>query len=1342
MRNLIIVASTIGVLIAALLAGCGWLIGTTAGARWLAERVPGLEADITDGTLLQGFRVANLGWRNGLQAIEIQDLTATWDAGCLLQRHWCVSNLLIGSVKVVLAPADKQAAGDSKEPVVLPSVALPFDVSLTTVAIGPVSIVMDTTRIELARLETSLRMDGSDVQLDNLHVVHESGEASARGRIELQGDYPLDVTIDAQFHEPVNAQRIALAASLFGSVGNLQLITALRSDIGDVTLNGRVRPLEAQPEYTIAVVSNRIKWPVDATYHFTVREARLGLEGRGDSFQLGVTSRIDADPLQDAQLRLQARGDRVALQIDDLSVRSALVDAATTGQLALSPAPAWRGETTVAKLSITRWVEQLRQPIRGRTRVAARSVDGVWRIDLDALQLESTIEAQPVSIQGQLSGFSDGRWLAPELIVASDANRLSISGDGDYDAENGVAGYRFDVSWEELSWPPAPDAQLQARDGRLRIVGKNDEFAVTGEALLAAAHAPTARTRFDVQGNRAKVDVQAIHIETLAGSIEAQGTLHFDELLTWQARAELADLDPGRHWPELTGNLHGTVVADGVLAAERLAVMIHELDIQGELRGAAVAAEARAYADQTGLVRLDNIRLRSDENYLSLSGTRLDQWALRGEADIPDIARLMPGVSGAATGTFRIDGALERPDVTLAVSGRDLVIDGTRIAEAEVTGTIREFGHQQSELAARIGAVQTESVTMNAMTLRILGTREDHSVALQMDGQPVAVAFALRGTLADTAAWRGTVGTADVQTPTGRWVLTNPMALEWSPTTQTVQLPAHCWRQSLARLCLVEPAAVGQAGSVIVRLTDFDVATLGALLPENTSISGLLGADGRVRWAAGEPPALALSGVLREGQVARVLAPAEESVRYEFQALAVQAELDAEQLDADIGLETRDNGSVSAQLTVRPIHAPWPLAGQIDLRGLNIATLAAFFPQLTTLKGIVDANGSLGGDLNQPVFTGQVTARDIALAAQDLPLSLQNGRIDVQVRGTEASFTAQAQAGEGGDLQVRGDAEWSTASWAVTLGVQGQDVMVRQTPLFEARTSPNLTLAMAPRRIEVTGELAVPWARVTLRELPPDVTRVSRDVVIVDADSPVGGDDWQIETHILITLGPDVRFDGLGLRAGLSGDLKIDQVESKPVSATGEIVINDGEYSAYGQKLKVTEGRLLFVGSLQPDVTLTAVREVGDVTAGLQLQGTLERPQTTLFANPPQTDTNTLSYIVLGRPIDVDNREDGTVLTQAALALGLAGGGRGLATEVAEQFGIEDFQIDTQDDPTSGTQIVLRGRLSPNLTVRYGVGVLTPDTVLTLRYKLTERLYVEVAEGVQNALDFFYSISF
>ena len=44
--------------------------------------------------------------------------------------------------------------------------------------------------------------------------------------------------------------------------------------------------------------------------------------------------------------------------------------------------------------------------------------------------------------------------------------------------------------------------------------------------------------------------------------------------------------------------------------------------------------------------------------------------------------------------------------------------------------------------------------------------------------------------------------------------------------------------------------------------------------------------------------------------------------------------------------------------------------------------------------------------------------------------------------------------------------------------------------------------------------------------------------------------------------------------------------------------------------------------------------------------------------------------------------------------------------------------------------------------MRYGVGVLTPDTVLTLRYDLTERLYVEVAEGVQNALDFFYSISF
>jgi translocation and assembly module TamB len=114
---------------------------------------------------------------------------------------------------------------------------------------------------------------------------------------------------------------------------------------------------------------------------------------------------------------------------------------------------------------------------------------------------------------------------------------------------------------------------------------------------------------------------------------------------------------------------------------------------------------------------------------------------------------------------------------------------------------------------------------------------------------------------------------------------------------------------------------------------------------------------------------------------------------------------------------------------------------------------------------------------------------------------------------------------------------------------------------------------------------------------------------------------------------------------------------------------------------------------------------------------------------------------VLGKSIDTQSAgNEANILTQAALALGIKGG-RGIATSIAEQLGIQDFQIDTVGGGGE-SQVQLSGRLSPNLFLSYGVGVLMPVNTLKLRYNLTESFYVETAQSVESALDFFYTFDF
>jgi len=73
-------------------------------------------------------------------------------------------------------------------------------------------------------------------------------------------------------------------------------------------------------------------------------------------------------------------------------------------------------------------------------------------------------------------------------------------------------------------------------------------------------------------------------------------------------------------------------------------------------------------------------------------------------------------------------------------------------------------------------------------------------------------------------------------------------------------------------------------------------------------------------------------------------------------------------------------------------------------------------------------------------------------------------------------------------------------------------------------------------------------------------------------------------------------------------------------------------------------------------------------------------------------------------------------------------------------------EIETENRIARGTgddtELVVSGRLNDKLLVKYGRSVFDTESTLYLRYDLTKKLYVEAAEGVEQAVDLFYEFSF
>ena len=107
-----------------------------------------------------------------------------------------------------------------------------------------------------------------------------------------------------------------------------------------------------------------------------------------------------------------------------------------------------------------------------------------------------------------------------------------------------------------------------------------------------------------------------------------------------------------------------------------------------------------------------------------------------------------------------------------------------------------------------------------------------------------------------------------------------------------------------------------------------------------------------------------------------------------------------------------------------------------------------------------------------------------------------------------------------------------------------------------------------------------------------------------------------------------------------------------------------------------------------------------------------------------------LAYLVLGRPLSTSSSGESSVLSRAALAMGIKGG-----NYLTEQFGSK-LRVDKIGIETAGNNeqaaLVVGKYLSPKLFVSYGIGVLDAVSTLKIEYLLSSRWGVSSESSVEG----------
>lgn len=901
---------------------------------------------------------------------------------------------------------------------------------------------------------------------------------------------------------------------------------------------------------------------------------------------------------------------------------------------------------------------------------------------------------------------------------------------------------------DAIGWPLQTQSQILASPVRIEVGGDLTDFRLSVETSIEGEQLPAAKVKLEALANSSRLNIYRADIDTLSGQLQGSLLAGLGEKVIWETQWSLAGIDPSVHFPEFKGSLNGDVNATGILQQGQWSLNLHRAFVSGELQGYPFSLDTKIAKRLDDAWHLKSMLLKNGANQISAQGVVDDHWNLQADINLAELENLLPDLTGTAQSELRIAGDLNQPDIDLSVESDSISFNDISVEGVALQAKIDQLFFHDSQLQLTIDKAEITDKKFGKSSLALTGNRANHQLEVVVNGPlDTALSLDLNGSLQDDLNWQGLLQSTTATLPDHEVSLADATELGWIHNKKEFYLDAHCWRSDDSSLCLENKVSTTSSGQAGVTLDQYSLQRLTPFFPAVESLAGSTSGDALISWGSDvdNGPQAVVEAMISQGS-AQIPDAAGNLVNLEIESLDVAATLTSESIKSTITLVSEDLGEASVNVQLNPSDSQSPMQGDLNLENLQLSTLQTILPDFEQISGVISASGLLSGKPTAPKFDGSVTLADPELRAEMLPLPVTGGELTAAFKGQTLTLDGQLLSDEGSVL-VEGSGSIKPEQWFVKARLQGEGLKIRTDPVQDSTVNHDITLSANQKSTDIRGSIEIPMAIIDVEELPEGAATVSGDVIIIEDEeksvTESNGTASNLRVQLAINLGDDVNLSAYGLTARLEGDMDIRMRSPNPPQFGGEITVADGVYKQYGQDLQAS-GQVLFVGPVDNTrLAIDAVRQIDNEnrTAGLKIQGTVATPEITLFTEPADKSQDAiLSYIVLGRDINQASDQDANLLAAAALALTVKGS-RSLAGGIASALGVQDFALDTKGTGDD-TELVISGRLNDRLLLRYGRGVFGTQNTLYLRYDLTQKLYLEAAQGAEQAVDLFYSFSF
>jgi len=1345
--------------VAAALAGAGaWLLTTESGAQWLLARVPGLQVDGVSGGLLGDFSVQQL------------DMTLPGEGASLRLQHlrWSAPRIRPGGGNTWLRIGFDQLGAQridlrlSSEPgsdsVAPTNLALPLGLDVGALRIDEFHIDGVDTPLRQLRARLSLAADdGALHKVEDLQLSWDRLHLSGRAQVSTRGDLTVDAALELT-QQPAGDAEWQAALQLSGPLAAPRLQATLRAQT--------VASRPAQTLDATATLKPFATWPL-GELQATARALDLSALHRDaprTALDLDASARTQASdlpaaiqlalrnhdagrwnegrlPLRRLSLQLQARPDdpsQLDIQAFDAelgSVRAAAGRVSGGGQW--TPAR-WRLDARLAAL----------QPHQLDARAPQMQLNG--RLQFDGSGFDAPA---PHSEQIEVRGTLDGQRLGPGT---SQAVQLRLDA-------------RLNTLRIELRQLLAQSGGASANvDARLTRATPHAGWAVRGQATLRDFDPlPWWPGREDSPWRQGPHKLNATADVDLTLPTSAGTAMQALTRLRGQARLAL---EPSR----LAGvPLNGNVTLQS-------------------------APNGRA----TGQLQLlaDGNRLNAEAQLDAPADGSGDRWDLK--ADLPALKKLQPlwklllgpgsdtRLAGKLNAEARIDGRWPAMTTQGRLDGAALQVGELQIQRADARWTLGTRGDAPLDAQLELSQLSFGAPSAEMLTLQLKGTLQSHMLALKAESKalPPAWVEAMQNAPAGTRAkstraelrlqggalgstsdglrgWRGQLHKAEVRgdaaaAPPWLDVAEFGFELQWAGAPLRFKADAGRARflgagLSWSRIAWTD-ADPGRAPAQLdadARFEPLDVAPLLQRMQPAFGWGGDLRLGGHLVMRSA--PAFSADVVIE--RASGDLSLTDESGTRTLGLTDLRVGLTAQDgvWSFSTGLAGRTLGQAAGAVVARTTpQATWPkpdspLQGVFELQIADMGVWGPWLPPGWRITGGMQASASIGGRFGAPEYEGQLNGKGIGVRNVLQGVDVRDGDVAIALLGDSARierFTAQAGRGS---LTLQGDASLGAAPRAeLNLSLDQFQLLGRVDRRIVA--SGGATLKLGKDTLALNGDFKVDEGLIDFSR--SEAPSLSADVQVYRGESgefkfasataaeteAANARARRATLDLRVQLGEKLRIRGMGLDAGLRGDLRVSAPQGR-LRVDGSVRTEGGTYRAYRQRLNIDRGVLTFNGPVEnPQLDIEAIRPNLDVRVGVAVTGTAMVPRIRLFSDPDMSDADKLSWLLRGRASEGPGSGDTALLQAAAMAL-ISGDEPNALDQFFNVFGLDDLSVRQSDNASGGAIVSVGKQLSRNWYVGYERGLNATTGNWQLIYRIAQRFTVRAQSGEQNSIELIWS---